>query len=42
VVFENDGTAAGSLRRVRVVGATPITLLGETRPAAAPALVQLG
>jgi tRNA-2-methylthio-N6-dimethylallyladenosine synthase len=42
VVFENDGTAAGSLRRVRVVGATPITLLGETRPAPAPALVQLG
>ena len=42
VVFENDGTAAGSLRRVRVVGATPITLLGETRPAAPPALVQLG
>jgi tRNA-2-methylthio-N6-dimethylallyladenosine synthase len=42
VVFENDGTPAGSLRRVRVVGATPITLFGETRPAAAPALVQLG
>ncbi len=29
VVFANDGTAPGTLRRVRIVGATPITLLGE-------------
>ncbi len=29
VVFDDDGTPAGSLRRVRVVGATPITLIGE-------------
>ena len=42
VVFENDGTEAGSLRRVRVVGATPVTLFGEARPAATPALVQIG
>ncbi|HTM58385.1 MAG TPA: tRNA (N6-isopentenyl adenosine(37)-C2)-methylthiotransferase MiaB [Candidatus Udaeobacter sp.] len=33
VVFDRDGTAPGSLRRVRIVGATPITLLG--RPIAA-------
>jgi len=44
VVFPNDGTPAGTLRRLRVVGATPMTLFGEAlaeRPAA-PALVQLG
>ena len=29
VVFANDGTPAGALRRVRIVGATPITLIGE-------------
>jgi tRNA-2-methylthio-N6-dimethylallyladenosine synthase len=29
VVFENDGTPAGSLRRVRVIGATPITLIAR-------------
>jgi tRNA-2-methylthio-N6-dimethylallyladenosine synthase len=34
VVFDDDGTPAGSLRQVRVVGATPITLIGE--PAGAP------
>jgi len=28
VVFPDDGTPAGSLRRVRIVGATPITLFG--------------
>jgi tRNA-2-methylthio-N6-dimethylallyladenosine synthase len=32
VVFEDDGTAAGALRRVRIVAATPLTLIG--RPAA--------
>jgi tRNA-2-methylthio-N6-dimethylallyladenosine synthase len=29
VVFPNDGTPAGTLRQVRIVGATPITLFGE-------------
>jgi len=29
VVFGDDGTPAGALRRVRVVGATPVTLIGE-------------
>ena len=29
VVFSDDGTAPGTLRRVRVVGATPITLLAR-------------
>jgi tRNA-2-methylthio-N6-dimethylallyladenosine synthase len=44
VVFEDDGTAAGSLRRVRVVGATPVTLLGESLRTARgpdPSLVQI-
>jgi len=41
VVFEDDGTPAGSLRRVRVAGATPVTLIGVTRPAESPALVQI-
>lgn len=38
VVFANDGTAPGTLRRVRIVGATPITLLGEAvdQPSALP------
>jgi tRNA-2-methylthio-N6-dimethylallyladenosine synthase len=45
VVFEDDGTPPGTLRRVRVTGATAITLIGEplgtgsTTPAGA--LVQL-
>jgi tRNA-2-methylthio-N6-dimethylallyladenosine synthase len=43
VVFPDDGTPEGTLRRVRIVGATPITLFGEpvaeTRPAP---LVTLG
>ena len=34
VVFDDDGTPAGALRRVRVVGATPVTLVGV--PAGAP------
>jgi tRNA-2-methylthio-N6-dimethylallyladenosine synthase len=44
VVFPDDGTPPGSLRRLRVVGATPVTLFGEplAERAAAPALVQLG
>jgi tRNA-2-methylthio-N6-dimethylallyladenosine synthase len=29
VVFEDDGSPAGALRQVRIVGATPITLIGE-------------
>ena len=39
VVFADDGTPAGSLRRVRVIGATPVTLFGEAvseRTAAVP------
>src|SRR5438093_5300992 len=42
IVFPDDGTLAGELRRVRVVGSTPVTLFGEpVKPretAAAPAL----
>jgi tRNA-2-methylthio-N6-dimethylallyladenosine synthase len=34
VVFDDDGSPAGTLRQVRVVGATPITLIGE--PVSAP------
>ena len=43
VVFPDDGTPAGSLRKVRVVGATPLTLFGETvsRSIPAPAVVQI-
>jgi tRNA-2-methylthio-N6-dimethylallyladenosine synthase len=40
VVFGDDGTPAGSLRRVRVVGATPITLIGEA-VVAAPAAAEI-
>ena len=29
IVFPHDGTAAGELRRLRVTGATPVTLRGE-------------
>jgi tRNA-2-methylthio-N6-dimethylallyladenosine synthase len=32
VVFSNDGTPAGALRRVRVAGATSLTLLAEPVP----------
>jgi tRNA-2-methylthio-N6-dimethylallyladenosine synthase len=44
VVFDDDGTPPGALRRVRVLGATPITLLGESvaAPRRDPGLVQLG
>src|SRR5207244_10292667 len=43
VVFPADGTPAGTLRSLRIVGATPITLFGEPLEAARPApLVTLG
>ena len=43
VVFPADGTPAGTLRSLRIVGATPITLFGEPLGAARPApLVTLG
>ena len=32
VVFEDDGTAPGAVRRVRVIGATPVTLLARALP----------
>jgi len=36
IVFPDDGSPAGTLRRVRVVGATPVTLVGEAvKPRAA-------
>ncbi len=44
IVFPNDGTPCGTLRQVRVVGATSNTLLGEPVGQAAqpaPALVQI-
>jgi tRNA-2-methylthio-N6-dimethylallyladenosine synthase len=42
VVFADDGSAAGTLRRVRVIGATPITLIGEAAALSRPReLVQL-
>jgi tRNA-2-methylthio-N6-dimethylallyladenosine synthase len=44
VVMPNDGTPAGTLKKLRVVGSTPITLFGEplavTLPT--PALVTIG
>jgi tRNA-2-methylthio-N6-dimethylallyladenosine synthase len=36
VVWADDGAIAGTLRRVRVVGATPVTLLGEAIDAPRP------
>jgi tRNA-2-methylthio-N6-dimethylallyladenosine synthase len=44
VVFRDDGTKTGALRRVRILGATPITLIGEPAdtPVADPTLVQIG
>jgi len=43
VVWADDGAAAGTLRRVRVVGATPVTLLGESVDATRPEpLVSIG
>jgi tRNA-2-methylthio-N6-dimethylallyladenosine synthase len=43
VVWADDGAAAGTLRRVRIVGATPVTLLGESVDATRPEpLVSIG
>jgi len=43
VVWPDDGSPAGTLRRVRVVGATPVTLLGESLAVPRPEpLVTLG
>ncbi|HEY3215240.1 MAG TPA: tRNA (N6-isopentenyl adenosine(37)-C2)-methylthiotransferase MiaB [Candidatus Eisenbacteria bacterium] len=44
VVFPDDGTATGALQAVRIVGATPATLLGQAAgpPALRPALLQVG
>jgi tRNA-2-methylthio-N6-dimethylallyladenosine synthase len=43
VVWTDDGSAAGTLQRVRVVGATPVTLLGESVAATKPEpLVSIG
>jgi len=36
VVFGDDGTPAGTLRRVRVMGATALTLIGEPVAHGAP------
>jgi tRNA-2-methylthio-N6-dimethylallyladenosine synthase len=36
VVFPDDGSAIGTLRRVRVIAATPLTLIGEAVPHSAP------
>jgi tRNA-2-methylthio-N6-dimethylallyladenosine synthase len=47
VVLPDDGTLPGTLRRARIVGATPVTLFGQSLPAGAagvpgaPALVQI-
>jgi tRNA-2-methylthio-N6-dimethylallyladenosine synthase len=45
VVFADDRSAPGTLRQVRITGATPVTLLGEAVGAgahtAAPALIQI-
>ena len=43
MVFADDGSPAGRLARVRVVGATAITLIGESldAPGAQP-LVSIG
>ena len=43
VVFPDDGTPVGQLRRVRIVGSTPVTLFGEPVHAESPPpLVQIG
>jgi tRNA-2-methylthio-N6-dimethylallyladenosine synthase len=44
VVFPNDGTPAGTLKKLRVIGSTPITLFAEplATPASKPALVTIG
>jgi tRNA-2-methylthio-N6-dimethylallyladenosine synthase len=44
VVFPDDGTPAGTLRRVRIVGSTPVTLFGVAAeaPSRVPVPVQIG
>lgn len=43
VVMPDDGSAPGTLRRVRIVGSTPVTLFGESLEAPRPApLVSIG
>jgi len=42
VVWPDDGSAAGTLRRIRIVGATPVTLLGETAAAPEPLVAIAG
>jgi tRNA-2-methylthio-N6-dimethylallyladenosine synthase len=43
VVFPDDGTPEGTLRRVRIVGATPLTLFGEPVVESRPApLIAIG
>jgi tRNA-2-methylthio-N6-dimethylallyladenosine synthase len=44
VVFRDDGTPAGALKHVRILGATPITLIGKPAdaPRPDPTLVQIG
>ena len=44
VVWADDGAAAGTLHRVRVVGATPVTLIGEsvTAPSGEPLVTIAG
>jgi tRNA-2-methylthio-N6-dimethylallyladenosine synthase len=42
-VFDDDGTPAGTLRRLRVMGATPVTLFASpVAPLRQPALVHIG
>jgi tRNA-2-methylthio-N6-dimethylallyladenosine synthase len=36
VVFGDDGSPPGALRRVRIVGSTPVTLIGESADATRP------
>jgi tRNA-2-methylthio-N6-dimethylallyladenosine synthase len=43
VFFADDGSAPGTLRRVRIVGSTPVTLVGEAVGSArTPGLVTIG
>ena len=42
VVFDDDGTQAGTLRRVRVMGATSLTLIGEPVRDGAPVPLPMG
>ena len=41
IVFPNDGTPAGTLARVRVIGSTPVTLFGAPTVSRTPAPVLL-